>query len=112
MNISSLTNDIKDYVHTQINVIKLNAVKKIEPVIASAILAIALGFLGFFALLFLSISAALAISSYAEMPFLGFLVVGCFYLLIATLIFIFRQKLLNKPIIKGLLKTLKYSRHQ
>jgi hypothetical protein len=110
MNITSLTNDIKDYIGTQIDVIKLNAVKKIEKIVVNAILAIVLTFLGFFILLFLSISAALAISSYFGKPFLGFLLVGAFYLLLAISILLFRQKLLHVPIINSLLKKVKYKR--
>jgi hypothetical protein len=110
MNISFLTNDIKDFIHTQVDVVKLKAVGKIEKVIANTILAVALAFLGFLILLFLSISAALAISSYAEKPFLGFLLVGLFYAVLAACVVAFKQKILNAPIINNLLSKVKYKR--
>ncbi|SHJ34832.1 hypothetical protein [Pseudozobellia thermophila] len=52
-----------------------------------------------FALLFLSLAACLALSEALNNYFIGFIIVGLFYILIGTLLYAFREKL-NAPILK------------
>lgn len=52
-----------------------------------------------FALLFLSLAASLALSEALGNYFVGFVIVGLFYMLIGALIYAFREKL-NAPILK------------
>lgn len=59
--------------------------------------AIATGFL--FALLFLSWALSIMLSETLQSTYLGFVIVGSFYVLIGILLVIFREKL-NAPILK------------
>jgi ABC-type glycerol-3-phosphate transport system permease component len=95
MNIGTLKDDLKEYIHTQADIIKLKAIDKVQKVLANTILGITLALLSLFILLFFSFSAAYAISSSTGRPFLGFLIVGGFYLLLALVMVALRKKLLN-----------------
>jgi hypothetical protein len=110
MNLAFIKDEIKDYINTQIDIVKLDTVSKVEKLIANTVLAIVLAITGFFVLLFFSMAAAVAISTATAKPFLGFLLVGGFYVLIALLIIALKQKLLNAPIINVLLKKIKYKK--
>ena len=101
---STLRDNIKDYVDTQINIIKLKAISKGGAAISGIIVGVALAVLSIFILMFLSFSAAYAISDATEKPFLGFLLVGAFYILLAILIIALKDKLLTIPIINSLLQ--------
>lgn len=111
MNLTALKDEIRDYIHTQVDVVKLKVASKAEKVMANSILAVALVSLGIFGLLFFSIAGAYAISSATGHMYLGFLLVGAFYVILGVLLFALRQRLLNAPIINALLKKLHYKEH-
>jgi hypothetical protein len=101
---TTLKDNIREYVDTQIKIAKLKAINKAGPLISGIIAGVLLAFLGIFILIFLSISAALGISTVTGHPYLGFLLVGIFYLIVAVLIVALKDKLLTMPIINALLK--------
>jgi hypothetical protein len=105
---TTLKDNVREYVDTQINIIKLKAINKGGAVISSIIVGVAVGFLSIFILMFLSFSAAYAISSATEKPFLGFLIVAGFYILLAVLLIVLKDKILTMPIINSLLNKFYY----
>lgn len=105
---ATLKENVKEFVDTKLDIIKLQAIRKGAPVISSIIVAVALLFLGIFILMFLSFSAAYAISDATDKPFLGFLVVGGFYMLLAGLVLALKNKLLTLPIMNSMLESLYY----
>ncbi|WP_339657033.1 hypothetical protein [uncultured Maribacter sp.] len=56
-----------------------------------------------FALLFISFAVCIGISEVFDSYFIGFIVVASFYVLVAVLLYIFREKL-NAPVLKKLSK--------
>ena len=56
-----------------------------------------------FALLFLSFAACLWLSELMNSYFIGFIIVAGFYILLAIMLYIFREQL-NKPVLKKLSK--------
>ncbi len=62
------------------------------------------GFFVLLALFILSFAASFAIGKVLQDVYLGFVIVGAFYILIAILCYIFRSKL-NKPLLR------KFSKH-
>lgn len=110
MGLAGIKEDVKDYIKTQVDVVKLKIAAKLEKVIANAIVAAALAVIGLFVLLFLSLAGAYAISTASDRPYLGFLVVGGFYAIIAVAIVALKEKLLNAPIMNSLLTKLKYKK--
>jgi preprotein translocase subunit SecF len=103
---ATLKDNVKDYVETKIDIIKLKAISKGAPLAANIIMGVALAFLGIFILMFLSFSAAYAISDATDRPFLGFLIVAGFYILLAVLVVVLKDKLLTAPIMRSLLDSL------
>jgi hypothetical protein len=105
---ATLNDNVKEFVDTKIDIIKLKAISKGAPMISNIIVGVALAFLGIFIIMFLSFSAAYAISSATEKPFLGFLLVAGFYILLAVLVVVLKNKLLTMPIMHSLLDSLYY----
>jgi hypothetical protein len=104
METTGIKENIKEYIQTQIDIVKLKAINKGGEAISGVIVGITLGVLGFFIIFFLSFSAAYGISSASGHPFLGFLLVAAFYILLAVLIIVFKDKFITLPIINTLLK--------
>ena len=98
------TENIKDhakgYIKTNIAYYKLRGFKvtmKSITLIFKFILI--LSFLGM-VLLFCSIAGAFAIGNYLESTTLGFLIVGGLYLIATGILFLFRDKIIEKPILE------------
>jgi hypothetical protein len=106
---TTLKENIKDYVETKIKIIKLKAINKGGAAISGIIVGVALAFLSIFILMFLSFSAAYGISSVTGKPFLGFLIVAGFYILLAVLLVVLKDKILTMPIINSLLRKYYYN---
>jgi hypothetical protein len=105
---ATLKDNVHEFVDAKIDIIKLKAISKGAPMISNIIVAVAMAFLGIFILMFLSFSAAYAISSATEKPFLGFLIVAGFYILLAVLVIALKNKMLTTPIMQSLLNSLYY----
>jgi hypothetical protein len=102
--IDNIKENIMDYVETRINIIKLKAINTGGNILSGIIAGVLAALLGFFMLFFLSFSAAYAISSAAEKPFLGFLCVGGFYLLLLVLVIALKDKIIKGPIVNSFMK--------
>ncbi|MBI2721250.1 MAG: phage holin family protein [Bacteroidetes bacterium] len=100
---ATIKENVEDYIETKIDIIKLKAIDKTGGAISGAIVGAASGILGLFILLFLSLSAAYAISSATEMPFLGFLCVAVFYIILVILLNVLKEKMVTMPIINSML---------
>lgn len=99
----TLKGDVEDYIETKIDIIKLKAIDKTGSAASGIIVGIVSAILGLFILQFLSFSAAYAISDATGRPFLGFLCVAGFYILITVLLIVLKEKLVTMPIINALL---------
>ena len=103
---ATLKDNVKDYVEAKVDILKLKAIRKGAPMISNIIVGVALAFLAIFIIMFLSFSAAYAISDATDRPFLGFLIVAGFYILLAVLIVTLKNKLLTMPIMHSMLASL------
>jgi hypothetical protein len=99
----TLKENIQTYAKTQFDILKLKAISKGGQAASGAIVGVALAFLAIFILMFLSFSAAYAISSATNRPYLGFLIVAGFYIILAVLVVVLREKLITLPIVNSLL---------
>jgi hypothetical protein len=100
-NTGTLKDNVREYVNTQLDILKLQAISKGGS--SGAIVGIGLAFLAIFILMFLSFSAAYGISSATGKPYLGFLIVAGFYIVLAVLLVVLKEKLITLPIINSLL---------
>lgn len=111
-NIEDLIEHVEKYVETQGKLAKLKAVEQ-SSLAAGAIisnLVILLFFL--FVFLFLSFAAAYFISDYFEKNYIGFVLVGAFYFLIAMILFSKRESFLQTKISNAMIKNIFKSNEQ
>jgi len=100
--------DIKDYAETRFDIVVLNAQDKATHVISSMASAVILGTLGFFILLFLSVGAAWSLGEYLHSPSIGFFSIAGFYLLVALILYLNREKWIKMPIINSIIKKITF----
>jgi ABC-type glycerol-3-phosphate transport system permease component len=99
----TLSENVKDYVQTRIDLIKLKTVDKASTAITSTIVSIATAILGLFIILFLSFAAAYGVAELTGKTYIGFLVVSGFYMLLLFFIHVFKEKLITVPLINVML---------
>jgi hypothetical protein len=104
----TLKDNVRDYAETKLNIIKLKAISAGGSAVSGIIVGVALAILSIFIIMFLSFSAAYAISDAAGKPFLGFLIVAGFYIVLAILVVVLRDKMLTMPIVNSLLEKFYY----
>ncbi len=107
----TLKENIEDYIEAKVDLVKLKAANKTGGVIAGIIFGLVMARLSLFIIILLSFSAVYAISEVTGKTYHGFLIVAGFYILLAVLIIVLREKLITMPIINSLLKKLKYKEH-
>jgi hypothetical protein len=104
----TLVGDIEEYIEDKVDLVKLKTASKTGTAISGAIVALVTARLGLFIIIFLSLSAAYAIGEATGKSYLGFLCVAGFYILLAVLLIVFKEKMITMPIINSLLKKMKY----
>lgn len=99
----SLFDRTKEYAETRIELMKYKAIRKVADIISHAVSAAAIIFLSFFFLIFLSAGAALWIGEMLGHSYQGFLIVAGFYLLVALIIYLSRDKWIKMPVANSLI---------
>lgn len=108
-NIEMLFEKAQDYTKSSIELLKLNAIDKTADIAASLIFKLAFGLIVAMFLLFVNIGISLFLGKLIGENYLGFFIVSVFYLILAIILYIFRNQLITVPItnlvIKKLLET-------
>ena len=101
-----LTDHVKEYINTSIELTKLQIAEKTSQVVSQviAITIVALFFLLF--LIFGSIAGAWALSNWIGKPYSGFLIVAGIYLLLGIIVWVGRGRLLRFPIMNAVIRQL------
>jgi hypothetical protein len=101
-----LTDHVKEYINTRVELTKLHLAEKTSMVISQliAITVVALFFL--FVLIFGSIAGAWALSNWIGKPYAGFLIVAGIYLVLGIIVWVARGKLLRYPIMNAIIRQL------
>ncbi|HMO61450.1 MAG TPA: phage holin family protein [Ferruginibacter sp.] len=104
--IETLSAQVKAYANARIDAAKLELAEKISSLLSNLIAgAIAvLVFLVFF--LFLNFSIAYMLADLTGKTWIGFLIVAAFYLLIAVVVWVAREKIIRIPVMNSILKEL------
>lgn len=97
-NIDRLKDDLEGYLETKISLLKLEINEQLIEAIAKIAIVLLIFILLCFGLLFLSTAAALRLNGVFQSNYLGFLVVGAFYFIVALSLWLFtnRNKISNK----------------
>jgi len=102
--INNIKNDIQEYIEVKFDLFRLRTAESLSRILSSAVIIVILGFLSVFILLFLSIAAGYFLASLLQSNELGFLCVSGFYVLVMAIFIIFRKMIIERPIIKTIMK--------
>jgi hypothetical protein len=99
-----LVSNIKEYAETRSDIAMLNIQDKVSSVLSSIASATVAAILGLFILFFASLCAAWYIGQSLNNPSIGFFCIAGFYLIVAIIIIINRDKWIKLPVINTILK--------
>ena len=94
----------KTYISQQMEVVKLEVVEKISVTVSRIISYTLIGFFSVLMLIFLSITAAIAIGYALANMALGFLFVAGFYFLLILILFLFKGVMIHNPITNSIIR--------
>lgn len=104
--VEELTDHVKDYITTKVEITKLRLAEKTSLTIGNIIAALVVAVLFLFVILFGSIAGAWALSDWIGKNYAGFLIVAGFYLLVAIIVWFTRGKLIRFPVMNAIIKML------
>lgn len=104
--VEELTDHVKDYITTKVEITKLRFAEKTSLTIGNIIAAVVVAVLFLFVLLFGSIAGAWALSDWIGENYAGFLIVTGFYLLVAIIVWFARNRLIRFPVMNAIIKML------
>jgi hypothetical protein len=87
-----LTDHIKEYINTKVELTKLNIAEKTSFILGNLIAVCIVTLFFLFVVLFGSIAGAWALSGWIGEPYSGFLIVAGFYLLLAIIVWLTRSR--------------------
>ena len=93
-----LTEDLKKYILTNLELAKLNATERSSVIGAGLISNLIITLVATFFILFMSIGAAFFLSSEIGNTYAGFIVIGLFYFIVCLILLISKKNLIEKPI--------------
>jgi|TARA_R110000868_G_scaffold200671_1_gene448189 hypothetical protein len=93
--------DIRSYLENTDEYYKLRLFKLLSKFITKSLQLVIVGLFAIFTLLFLSFAASLALNVYLDSMYLGFVIIGLFYLVTGVLAYIFKNRI-NRPVIRKL----------
>lgn len=100
--LEALFKETKNYIRLQGEYIKLDLVQKLTILLSSLMLILVLAILGAMALYYFSFMLVYALESLVGSLTLSYAIVGCTLLIVAAIIYRFRQKLIFRPTINFL----------
>jgi len=102
--IATLFERAEDYSKTTIKLLKLNAVDKSAEIISALFSLLVVILTVVLSVIICSIGAALYIGKLMSDTFYGFIIIGGFYMLLAIIFHVFREKLLKYPVSNSIIK--------
>lgn len=102
--LNNIKNDIQELIEVKFDLLRLRTAESLSRILSSVVNVVILGFLLFFILLFLSVAAGYFLASLLQSNELGFLCVSGFYVLVMAIFIIFRKRIIERPIIKTIMK--------
>lgn len=104
--IDQLADHVKEYVETNIDLVKLEAADRISSAASSVITSLVFVLAGIFALAFLSAGGAWLIAHYTSNPAIGFFSVAGFYIFLGLIVYWQKDNWIKTPIVNTILEGL------
>jgi hypothetical protein len=101
-----LAANLKEYVNTRIDSLKLNAAEKSSIIVANAVARLIVAILILFFLMLGSVALSLVLGIWIGKTWAGFLIVGGFYLLLSLIVWTARGKLIRMPVMNSMIQQL------
>lgn len=99
-----IKNDLQEYIEVRLNLIKLHTAENISRILSQTATFAIVGYLMFFILLFFSFAVGFFLAERFHSNELGFLTVAGIYLILLILFLIVRKRIIERPIIKIVVK--------
>ena len=93
-----------DHLETRLDLLKLQAINKSSEVTSSILSVVAISMICFFAVTILNIGLALWIGELIGKNYLGFFILGGFYIVVAIVVHLFRRSWLKEPVTSMFIK--------
>ena len=107
-----LIDKIKEYVEVRKDLVILTAADKASHLAANCVTGLIFGICGLFILIFVSFAFGYLISERMGDTYSGFFIVAGFYLLIAVIVALIKDKYLEKPLVNTLIKKMFKDRNE
>ena len=104
--IGNIKKEILDYLDVKLDLIRLHTAENLSRLLSNTSTIAIIGYLLFLILLFLSFAAGYFIASRLHSNELGFLCVAGFYILVLVIFLFLRKQIVERPIIKAIIKLL------
>ena len=104
--LEDLTDHVKEYINTRVEITKLHLAEKTSMVISNLIAVTIVAVLFLFVIVFGSIAGAWALSEWIGKTYSGFLIVAGCYLLLGIIVWIAKDKLIRFPVMNAIIKQL------
>lgn len=104
--VEELADNLKEYVNTRIDAVKLGAAEKSSVVIANVVAGVIAGVVFLFFLGFASVSLAMFLGDSIGKEWAGFLIVAGIYLLAAIIVWAARARIIQIPVMNALIRQL------
>jgi uncharacterized membrane protein YqjE len=104
--IEGLTEHVKEFVNTRVELAKLRIAEKTSLVIGNIIAVGVVAVLFLFVIVFGSFAGAWVLGDWIGMRYAGFLIVAGFYLLVAIIVWFARQRLIRFPVMNAIIRQL------
>jgi hypothetical protein len=103
---NKVKDDIRDYIEVKFDLLRLQIAESLSGIISKTATLVVIGYLLFFILLFLSLAAGYFCATLLGSNELGFLCVAGFYGLLLVLFLALKRRIIEKPVIKAIVKLL------
>ena len=107
--VNQTVDTLKNYINLKIDVVLLRISKKMSNAAAYLVFAFIMGFIALFISLFLSLSLSTWLADVLNMPGMGNLIVSIIYIILAIIIYIFREQIILGPVKRVMTSSMDFS---
>lgn len=112
LRVGEIVQTVKSLIETRIDLVKNEIQDEFLGIISRVILLIVMGVFLLLAFLFFSLAVAFFLSTYTGSPFMGFLLVGVFYVLLLLILYMLRHSLSIQNKVRGGMKKFIFNKQQ
>ena len=102
--VEEMADNIKEYINTRMESVKLSAAEKSSKILANAIAGVIVAIVFFFFIIFAGIALSFGLGEWIGKTWAGFLIVAILYLLIGIIAWVARGRLIRLPIMNALIQ--------